>query len=164
MKLVVALTVVVAILAAAQQGPLTSDGRPDFQGVYRYDTMTPVERPPELVNRAALTQAERDAFARRRRAKLARGPSAYDEAWLERLVRRSEREDDIAGACPSSREAGITGIHEEHSVDNGRAGAVDRSAFSGHAVDGTVLVSRVVLPDHLAITRRIGAHHPIRRG
>jgi len=84
MKLIVAFTVLVPTLAAAQQRPLTPDGRPDFQGVYRYDTMTPVERPPEFVDRAALTQAEAESFARRRRAELARAPSAYDEAWLER--------------------------------------------------------------------------------
>jgi hypothetical protein len=46
--------------------------------------MTPVERPREFANRPALTETEAAAFVQRRRVEQARGPSAYDEVWLER--------------------------------------------------------------------------------
>jgi len=84
MKLVIAIAWLAPVWVAAQAGPLTPDRHSDFHGVYRYDTMTPVERPREFASKGALTGAEADEFLRRRRTELARGPATYDEVWLER--------------------------------------------------------------------------------
>ena len=38
--------------------PRTPDGKPDLQGVWDFRTITPMERPKELANKATLTEAE----------------------------------------------------------------------------------------------------------
>jgi len=38
--------------------PRTSDGRPDLQGVWANNNMTPLERPPQFAGRATMTDAE----------------------------------------------------------------------------------------------------------
>jgi hypothetical protein len=40
----------------------TADGQPDLQGVWDYRTLTPMERPAELADKAVLTDAELAAF------------------------------------------------------------------------------------------------------
>src|SRR5260370_33493357 len=49
-----------AALAQAQQykAPLASDGHPDLQGFWANNNATPLERPKELANHPALTDAE----------------------------------------------------------------------------------------------------------
>ena len=44
--------------------PRTPDGQPDLQGVWKFATVTPLERPEELAGKAFLTEAEAEAFAR----------------------------------------------------------------------------------------------------
>ena len=38
--------------------PRTPDGKPDLQGVWDFRTITPMERPKELANKATLTEEE----------------------------------------------------------------------------------------------------------
>ena len=51
---------------AAQRGPMprTPDGRVDLQGVWSFATLTPLERPRELADKAVLTAEEAAAFER----------------------------------------------------------------------------------------------------
>ena len=51
---------IVALAAAQAPGsaPLTPDGHPDLQGVWTFRTITPLERPRELANKATLTAEE----------------------------------------------------------------------------------------------------------
>src|SRR5262245_2693285 len=48
--------------AAASRTPRTPDGRPDLQGVWDFRTLTPLERPRELGDKAVLTAEEAAAF------------------------------------------------------------------------------------------------------
>ena len=64
------LAVVIAPVSAAGQvnawtPPLTSDGRPDLQGVWLNQSATPLERPKELAGRQFLTDEEVAEFKRR---------------------------------------------------------------------------------------------------
>ena len=49
---------------AAPAHPRTPDGRPDLQGVWSFATLTPLERPRELADKAVLTAEEAAAFER----------------------------------------------------------------------------------------------------
>ena len=74
--LTVIAVVLLASLAAAGQAPTaaadtwtpsrTPDGQPDLQGVWNYGTVTPLERPSELADKAFFTDEEAAAFASQR--------------------------------------------------------------------------------------------------
>jgi hypothetical protein len=46
------------------KAPRTADGRPDLQGIWSFATLTPLERPRELADKAVLTAEEAAAFVR----------------------------------------------------------------------------------------------------
>ena len=50
--------------AAGWKTPRTPDGRPDLQGVWSFATLTPLERPKELADKAVLTAEEAAAFVK----------------------------------------------------------------------------------------------------
>lgn len=54
-----------AAAAPAYRPPLTPDGQPDLQGVWGYATITPLERPAELADKAVLTDEEAADLERR---------------------------------------------------------------------------------------------------
>ena len=64
-------TIVVACLTVVGAGPVlaqpTVDGRPDLQGTWSFATLTPLERPRELADKAVLTAEEAAAFERLQR-------------------------------------------------------------------------------------------------
>ena len=67
------LLVSLAVSPAAAQTLRTADGRPDLQGVWDFRTMTPLERPTELGEKAFLTDEEaaaQEAGVAARRARL----------------------------------------------------------------------------------------------
>lgn len=51
---------------AQSKGPRTGDGHPDFQGVYKFTTLTPLQRPKEFEGKAFLTDAEAAEYVKRR--------------------------------------------------------------------------------------------------
>jgi hypothetical protein len=66
--------------------PRTSDGRPDLQGVWANNNMTPLERPPQFAGRATMTDAEL-ADVKQRAEKMMDGGDAFfaDELILATL-------------------------------------------------------------------------------
>jgi hypothetical protein len=74
--------------------PRTSDGQPDFEGVWAIDTLTPLERPAEFAGKAFLTEQEAAEYVRRTleqgdRDKRDSNPDIdlsrnYNEVWRER--------------------------------------------------------------------------------
>ena len=75
--------------------PRTEHGHPDFQGFYTFRTITPLNRPPELADKAVLTPAEAAEFENQRQnrdlivdsvggAGYPPGVISYNEFWYER--------------------------------------------------------------------------------
>jgi hypothetical protein len=50
----------------AWTAPKTPDGQPDLQGIWTNQTLTPLERPKELGDKAFLTEQEAAAFEQQR--------------------------------------------------------------------------------------------------
>ncbi len=63
---------------AADNGPRTPEGRPDFSGTYDITTLTPVMRPANLGNRMALTEEEAKAEAKKVADELAKANQRSD--------------------------------------------------------------------------------------
>ena len=102
-----ALVALVPALAAAQSGvPATPWGDPDLQGVWDYRTLTPLERPVELGDKAYLTEEE---AAELERETLARN---------ERLLNR-ERQQATASDQVDRREDGTPGFYNNFWLDRG---------------------------------------------
>ena len=115
-----------ALLAQASDIPRTEYGVPDFQGTYTFRTLTPLNRPPELADKATLTPQEADewaAFENRRQnrdliidsvggAGYPPGVISYNEFWYERGVdtiadrRTSLVYDPPNGRVPELNESG----------------------------------------------------------
>ena len=90
--------------------PRTPDGRPDIQGLFTFRTITPLQRPKELGEKATLTAEEAAAFETYRNRRLNRdlfdpiegapwaayapkaegGVLSYSEFWYERGVELTE--------------------------------------------------------------------------
>jgi hypothetical protein len=74
--------------------PRTADGQPDLEGVWNNGTITPMERPPELAQKAFFTEAEAAAYEKqvvenfnsdRRRSDASTDLAfAYNDAWWDR--------------------------------------------------------------------------------
>ncbi|MFN3163573.1 MAG: hypothetical protein ACE37N_08860 [Pseudohongiellaceae bacterium] len=92
------LLLVPAALAQNNDIPRTAHGHPDFQGTYTFRTITPLQRPVELANKAVLTPEEAEeweAYENRRQnrdliidsvggAGYPPGVISYNEFWYER--------------------------------------------------------------------------------
>jgi hypothetical protein len=71
-----------------------ADGQPDFQGVWSYATLTPLERPASLGNKEWFTQAEAETFAEQTQQQVssdrrdggaeADAGRSYNEFWRDR--------------------------------------------------------------------------------
>jgi hypothetical protein len=86
------------VFAQTTDIPRTEHGVPDFQGTYTFRTITPLNRPPELADKATLTEAEArewEAFENQRQdrdliidtvggAGYPPGVISYNEFWYER--------------------------------------------------------------------------------
>lgn len=121
------LLVVPALLAQVSEMPRTEYGVPDLQGTYTYRTLTPLNRPRELADKATLTPEEAiewQEFENRRQnrdliidsvggANYPPGVISYNEFWYERGVetiadrRTSLIYDPPDGRMPATNAAGI---------------------------------------------------------
>lgn len=119
---------ITALHAQSADIPRTEHGFPDLQGTYTYRTLTPLNRPPELADKASLTAAEAEEWAafennRQNRdlivdsvggAGYPPGVISYNEFWYERGVdtiadrRTSLIYDPPNGRMPAANEAGQT--------------------------------------------------------
>jgi len=115
--------------------PRTLAGRPDFQGVWTFATLTPLERPRELADKPFFTDAAAAEFVRRQLAAAnadSRATSDYNEFWFERpgsVVRLNGRNltsritDPADGRVPSltaaaqQRVAAVQNSRREHPAD-----------------------------------------------
>ena len=70
---IAAVLAAVPVLLSGQRGP--GAGRPDFEGIWNSATTTPLERPPELKNKAFFTPEEAAAWDRRFAERNAEPPS-----------------------------------------------------------------------------------------
>ena len=97
---ILSLSIVPALIAQASDIPRTEYGVPDFQGTYTYRTLTPLNRPRELADKAVLTEAEAiewQKYENRRQnrdliidsvggAQYPPGVISYNEFWYERGI------------------------------------------------------------------------------
>lgn len=111
-----AATLATALLA---QTPRTADGQPDLSGIWENGTLTPLERPRALGDKAFYTPQEAADLERRQLAEINTdrrdGPAetdvnrSYNEAWRERgklLLRTSLIIDPPDGRIPALTPAG----------------------------------------------------------
>jgi hypothetical protein len=105
--------------------PRLPNGQPDLQGVWSYATITPLERPAELGDKAVLTPAEAEAWTKQTIArenkdvrpedKTADVGAAYNDFWWDRGTsvvgtrRTSLITDPPNGRIPSMTAAGQAG-------------------------------------------------------
>jgi hypothetical protein len=90
-------TIVLWVFArvAAGQTPPTRDGQPELHGLWTNSTTTPLERPPDMADRAELTAEEMaaldaQAVGRNDRPPRAGDPGTYNEFWWERGTRLAQ--------------------------------------------------------------------------
>ena len=105
---VIAVVALMPLFAAAQStGPLrTSWGAPDLQGVWDYRTLTPLQRPEELGNKAFLTEEEA--------ANLAKETVDRNERLLNRAPERTVAADNV-----DRRADGTPGFYNNFWLDRG---------------------------------------------
>ena len=105
---VIAVVALMPLFAAAQPtGPLrTSWGAPDLQGVWDYRTLTPLQRPEELGDKAFLTEEEA--------ANLAQETVDRNERLLHRAPERTVAADNV-----DSRADGTPGFYNNFWLDRG---------------------------------------------
>ena len=110
---VIAVVALTPMFAAAQSTnttalPRTPWGAPDLQGVWDFRSLTPLERPEELADKAFLTEEEA--------AKLEQEAIDRNEELLNRPARRTE-----AGANVDRGEDGAPGFYNNFWLDGGTA-------------------------------------------
>ena len=123
---IVSLLIAPALMAQSSDIPRTEYGVPDFQGTYTYRTLTPLNRPRELVDKEVLTREEAiewQAFENRRQnrdliidsvggAGYPPGVISYNNFWYERGIetiadrRTSLIYDPPNGRMPPTNAAG----------------------------------------------------------
>lgn len=119
---IMSLSIAPALIAQASDIPRTEYGVPDFQGTYTYRTLTPLNRPRELADKAVLTEAEAiewQKYENRRQnrdliidsvggAQYPPGVISYNEFWYERGIETvADRRTSVIYDPPDGREPAI---------------------------------------------------------
>ena len=121
-----------ALMAQSSSIPRTEHGVPDFQGTYTFRTLTPLNRPPELADKATLTEeeaAEWAAFENRRQnrdliidsvggAGYPPGVISYNEFWYERGVDTiADRRTSLVYDPPNGRVPPLNAVGKERAAE-----------------------------------------------
>ncbi len=121
-----------ALMAQTSSIPRTEHGVPDFQGTYTFRTLTPLNRPPELADKATLTEeeaAEWAAFENRRQnrdliidsvggAGYPPGVISYNEFWYERGVDTiADRRTSLVYDPPNGRVPLLNAVGKERAAE-----------------------------------------------
>ena len=121
-----------ALMAQTSSIPRTEHGVPDFQGTYTFRTLTPLNRPPELADKATLTEeeaAEWAAFENRRQnrdliidsvggAGYPPGVISYNEFWYERGVETiADRRTSLVYDPPNGRVPPLNAVGKERAAE-----------------------------------------------
>jgi hypothetical protein len=146
---------VAAQRAAASKTPRTPDGRPDLQGVWDFRTLTPLERPRELGDKAVLTAEEAAAFEQTQiarqnkdnRSSQARQDveSAYNDFWWDygsKVI--GTRRTSLIVDPPDGRMPPLTPEAQKRATGPRRPPITERVVL-GAIVDG---------PEHLGLSER----------
>ena len=119
-------------MAQSSSIPRTEHGVPDFQGTYTFRTLTPLNRPPELADKATLTEeeaAEWAAFENRRQnrdliidsvggAGYPPGVISYNEFWYERGVETiADRRTSLVYDPPNGRVPPLNAVGKERAAE-----------------------------------------------
>ena len=104
--LVMAVMALSGIPVAAQTAPRTPWGQPDLQGIWDFRSITPLERPEELADKAFLTEEEA--------ANLEQETVERNERLLHNPARRTQ-----AGNNVDRREGGGVGAYNNYWLDRG---------------------------------------------
>ena len=136
--------------AAGSSIPRTSDGRPDLDGFWTNDTVTPLERPTEFGDRAVITAAEAAAYAKKRMDQFLAQPKDdihYDDAiWQgenytkQTTLRTSLVVDPPNGRLPPLTPAGAGARGRTRQA--GRSGRSVRQCADAHACRALHLVGQ----------------------
>jgi hypothetical protein len=104
--------------------PRTPDGKPDLQGVWTNATITPLERPANLMGKATLTDAE---------------AKAYEKANQEELVKQDGQSDGpLIAAAGSSGVGGYNVLFVDRGTELARVDGVKRTSLVIDPPDGKV--------------------------
>lgn len=134
--------------------PRTPDGHPDLQGVWDFATLTPLERPRSLADKAVLTDQEAAAYERRLKAlndkdrrdappgAVTDVGRAYNEFWWDRGNGLNDRRTSLVSDPPDGKIPPLTPEAKKRAA--ARASAIGRLADASGgppdpetAVDGT---------------------------
>jgi hypothetical protein len=152
LALAIAATLLAPSLSAQSSDvPRTEYGHPDFQGTYTFRTITPLNRPRELADKATLTPeeaAEWEAFENRRQnrdliidsvggAGYPPGVISYNEFWYERGVETiADRRTSLIYDPPNGRVPQVNATGAE------RRRAYGQMVFESAGPEGRTTVDR----------------------
>ncbi len=141
------------LLAQSSDMPRTEYGQPDFQGTYTFRTLTPLNRPKELADKATLTPeeaAEWEVFERRRQnrdliidsvggAGYPPGVISYNEFWYERGIETiADRRTSLIYDPPNGRVPPVNAMGQE------RRAAYRQMVFESAGPEGRTTVDRCI--------------------
>jgi hypothetical protein len=142
MMRVASLFFALASLAFAQKpwtAPRTPDGKPDLQGVWSNVTMTPLERPRELADKAFFTeqearQYEKETLERNNADRRDGGADAdvnraYNNFWYDRGTKLANRRTSLIVDPPDGKIPALTPEAQKRQADR-------FAAARGHQFDG----------------------------